>query len=823
MTTRRTIQRRPKRKPLRISLHRALCLLSLFVLATTIFFFVIAFHTLNKEAEKEKDSLVASVSQPFEPKRNRSIQADTRQERATANIQQQPPPQDDKLLVQQYLLRTVNQTFLPLMAHVEPPLQTGISPLPVRTKGPLRSYAYPNKIRSCQDVQNNWPVDHPKELDTTFGPNVGQLQSLYPLRDAYAAQICPVDADPFLPWIQDVFASVDGLFIEFIAHNKRRCRTAPITFADDLANLEPQVAIMQSVPVKRLTTDEQQRLVPGWNAQDQHTHRYRLASLEEADEDGRETRFLCHFHSLRIMEDGSSVQKVVLGETLSVFPYNYEHANFRKGPKPHPMLTRPKDAQDVHGAHNEQVWNSILHFKCPVPPELQEIVQSGDSVDHLNIPSIYLDLVPIRTPARETREGYCPQVPSSSFDPHKEWGIMHVLPTVEESGRWANIPLCHPPAKSIVKTPKQSQEAMGVSESPKQHYLVGCLWASAAFTTRGVGATMDTSTSERLLEWLVYHLYIAKLDHVYVYDNTEAHTNTTSLQPVLDLFPPDRVTSIPWKHRVCNNNRPAHNNAGERSSQYAAEASCRVRYGPTTEWLVSFDTDEYLIPQGNWSNLQEWLKESVKSGKIGKNTHILSFFQTRALPNVQYMEPYMDDDKCGATIDESSSKCLTKRSEATFLQAYDCESTPLPKPDFGWRAKKQIYRPSFVLNHFVHYSTVTARIHDAPDEASPPFLQRKPWERRVGEVDEAFMLHTKTTSPPATLNWRDHCQDPNKPKQCPVGIVWPLGGAKPTVTRDGLARNCYQHERIQKKLASKLQTILEPLRKQYFESIQFTG
>lgn len=34
----------------------------------------------------------------------------------------------------------------------------------------------------------------------------------------------------------------------------------------------------------------------------------------------------------------------------------------------------------------------------------------------------------------------------------------------------------------------------------------------------------------------------------------------------------------------------AHENTGERSSQYAAENSCRARYGPYSEWMASFDT-----------------------------------------------------------------------------------------------------------------------------------------------------------------------------------------------------------------------------------------
>lgn len=40
---------------------------------------------------------------------------------------------------------------------------------------------------------------------------------------------------------------------------------------------------------------------------------------------------------------------------------------------------------------------------------------------------------------------------------------------------------------------------------------------------------------------------------------------------------------------------PAQKSPGERSSQYAAESSCRERYGSLTEWLSFIDTDEYMV------------------------------------------------------------------------------------------------------------------------------------------------------------------------------------------------------------------------------------
>lgn len=469
----------------------------------------------------------------------------------------------------------------PLTAYIEEPLQK-VKPLPVRTKPRLTKITY-DSIQSCRDLQNVWPVDHPIELDHRFGSNVGNnIFPMYPHRNEYS-EFCPVDADPFLPWIHDVFTSWDGRFVEFVAHNKRKCRSQP-SYQDDLTNLEPQVALMQSVSVKRLTRSES---YSGSSSLDYPEngkgHRYRLATLQEADQDGRETRFICQF--FKSYKTNDQWEKHVLGESLSVFPYNYEHDNFRKH-YAHPMLTRPKDANDKHGAHNEQIWNTILHIRCPVPDELQETLQDGSSVVN-DIPLIFIDLVPIRTHVRDDREGYNPYVESSSFNPKEEWGDNHILPTIEDSGRWSNIPVCRPPSPFDRTTNARKLEIVQPDpDNSRPHYLVGCLWASAAFTTRGVGSTIDESTPLRLLEWLTYHLYIAKFDHVYVYDNTEAFTNKTSLKPIMEHFPPHRVTWIPWKHRVCNNNVPAHPNAGERSSQYAAEASCRLRYGPYTEWIA---------------------------------------------------------------------------------------------------------------------------------------------------------------------------------------------------------------------------------------------
>ena len=157
--------------------------------------------------------------------------------------------------VQRHLLRTTGRTSPLLTAYIEPPLRNDTATLPLRTQGPdeLRRYTYP-KVNGCKNLQDKLPTLHPIELDDIYGSNVFNRQPLYLKRFDYANDACPVDSDPFLPWIHDVFPSKE--YVEFIAHNKRRCNTDPNVFQQDLVNLEAQVTIMQPVPVRRITNEE---------------------------------------------------------------------------------------------------------------------------------------------------------------------------------------------------------------------------------------------------------------------------------------------------------------------------------------------------------------------------------------------------------------------------------------------------------------------------------------------------------------------------------------------------------------------------------------
>lgn len=534
-----------------------------------------------------------------------------------------------------------------------------IEPLPLRTFTPndLKHFQYP-KFQTCHDLPAKLPVDRGLELDPTTGEaivwNVGNEET--PLNYSWdQAPYCPVDADPFLPWIHDVFPNVDGTVLEFIAHNRRRCKTGR-KHRPDVLRLEPQVALMQHVSVERITPAQAHTLAPElWNGKDEDSStttapsfqqfRYRLAPMNESSPDGQFTRFLCRFHGT-VLQQGNP-QSVVIDETLSVFPYNYEFVSYRKGK---PTMITPK------GKDNRYFWTSVLRFQCPIPKELQDSVRRGETILSDGTPTLRVDLIPIRTPPRFgvddmylTEDMIGPRatwtarewhnwrngstLPLKGFDAVRRWGNKNVLPRVEASGRWTNLPICQTPElpqddkdqdvnKKIVAFQEANEKERGTK---KQHLLSACVWASASFKTRGKGKDPILDTGTRLREWIEFHLMVG-FDHIYVFDNSGAQTNATSLKPILDQYPKSQISRIEWPSIICNNNIPAHDSTGERSSQYTAENACRTRFAPFTEWIAAFDTDEYLIPAGKHTSLRDVIRNASKK----KKTNILTFRSSRA-------------------------------------------------------------------------------------------------------------------------------------------------------------------------------------------------
>ena len=260
----------------------------------------------------------------------------------------------------------------------EPPQP--IIPLPQRTSQILQTFTY-GSTSTCND---NIPALLPTSVNSEEFPNVNNKNVLSenPNKE-FMGQHCPVDVDPFLPWIHDVFPNANGTVLHFIAQNKRRCNTGE-RFQSDIKFYEAQVALMQPISVKRIFT-------PG-----QKLPRYRLASREDADEDGQETRFICRFHTV------SGNKKVILGETLSTYPMNYEYVHHRK--KTSSGMITP------HGKDNPHFWLSNFRFDCPIPQNgmLQSSIATGSSLLQYQkspnnnepivlLPTIFADIIPIRT------------------------------------------------------------------------------------------------------------------------------------------------------------------------------------------------------------------------------------------------------------------------------------------------------------------------------------------------------------------------------------------------------------------------------------------
>ena len=66
---------------------------------------------------------------------------------------------------------------------------------------------------------------------------------------------------------------------------------------------------------------------------------------------------------------------------------------------------------------------------------------------------------------------------------------------------------------------------------------------------------------------------------------------------------------------------------GERSTQYAAESSCRLRFGNHAKWIGQFDIDEYFVPMGDYTSVLPLLAKLDE-----EEMKIISFASWRAWP-----------------------------------------------------------------------------------------------------------------------------------------------------------------------------------------------
>lgn len=186
-----------------------------------------------------------------------------------------------------------------------------------------------------------------------------------------------------------MFSSSDGSYIEFIAQNRRRCRTGKKQ-TDSVNRLVPQAALLQGISVKRIDESAAMQLAPDlWNTPNaSNSTRYRLSTEEEADGDAQQTRFICRFTGTEISSETGRPETIFLGETLSFYPFLYEMVSYRKGQR---ALLTPR------GNDGGFFWTSTLRFRCPVPKELQTAVSEGQTILADGTATVHVDVVPIRT------------------------------------------------------------------------------------------------------------------------------------------------------------------------------------------------------------------------------------------------------------------------------------------------------------------------------------------------------------------------------------------------------------------------------------------
>ncbi|KAL7571115.1 hypothetical protein ACA910_014724 [Epithemia clementina (nom. ined.)] len=580
--------------------------------------------------------------------------------------------------------------------------------------------------------------------------------------------------------------------------------------------MQPQVALFQHVSVKRLPNFGENNITSSSSTSDAKPNnhhdqspsqtRYRLSNHAEADADGIATRFICRF-------------KPTMQETLSVFNFDYDWTSYRKRYK----NTFAKDDGGIKSIHTSQ-----LLFQCPIPENLQEAIRTGAAVQH-DWATVFVDLIPIRTPPRygspvqylQPRYAeFTAKDPKLVFDPIKAWGREHVLPAIEHSGRWENIPICLP---SLMQYENQTIADVPIKPQERQvkHRLVSCIWASAGYNTRGNRFAINDG-QRRLLEWIAYNKVIG-FDHFYLYDNSGAFADsTTSLKPIADLFPND-VTYVPWPSQICNNRPNNVDSPGERSSQYAAEASCRLRFGPHVQWIGQFDMDEYLVPMGKHETITSLLDELEQ-----EDTRIISFGSWRAWPRRAFINDIVPINDPGICWHNEVCFDLSIPTNVTMLQAYNCDRQPPGQKNEVMPAEKQVYRTDYVTHHFIHYSAVTKLSEKNRSEYEAEGIQWRfrafpdPRQRFGDEQTEALMLHAKAVAVQDTAGYQRMCSIENlqlprrKQGLCRLGVPWPSGEwpqdpQNPPLrgTPEGYAYNCYVNPHIEQVLVPRLEQELQ--------------
>jgi len=623
------------------------------------------------------------------------------------------------------------------------------------TNLPLTAHLYINGTHTLVNFQ----LEQTQKQTNARSHGIHDIRQ-FPVIDDYP------DGDAYLPWIHDVFPSPgNNSNIIILAQNRRRCHTGKNN-EHVMKQMEPQIALFQ--PISLREKDEAQSSNIKLNRNKVKGQKEAKTYFISNDEDAtiRETRFQCRFKLYQKTKHQSessphpNLKRLHQALTFSQYPFNYEYITWRK------VMA---GMYETKGKGMAQFWLSSLEFHCPIPPQIRTMIHERNNDDlHL-----YLDVATIRTPPRGIEEWSIKEVGEDKmFDVYQAWGEHLPMEKLEDTTRWENI---HIPISTFQKKVEYERtdndkdkvnhdhdhDNTKIQPNKKPHRLVACTWSSATHNRRGDAVTLRDG-KERLKEWIAFKLIVG-FDHVVVYDNSAANSNSTDLKDVTDLFDSKSVTHVDWPCKLCNNNRPAHDDPGERSSQYAAEASCRARFGPGTDWMAFIDPDEYLVPMGKFDSWKPFLDEvDAKEGR-----KILKFRSTRARPRSSLLDPTYDYEDCPSREEVADKKkpgissCVAPRQNETFLNTYNCEYIKSPKPDRFQRAMKQMYRPDFVLSHFVHYSTINADLAKRKEDTIGNYRRTATnnpnTERFVDELSEGVMIHAKSITPRDGVNRVTRC------------------------------------------------------------------
>ena len=170
-------------------------------------------------------------------------------------------------------------------------------------------------------------------------------------------------------------------------------------------------------------------------------------------------------------------------------------------------------------------------------------------------------------------------------------------------------------------------------------------------------------------------------------------------------------------------------------------------------------------------------------------------------------------------------KCVAPRADKTFLEVYNCDFIKPPKPDRFGRAMKQIYKPNYVMSHFVHYSTVTrdiARLRKdhGPNEIFIADTHSAKWESTMPEVflnelSEGTLIHSRSVLPHDTMRRTSECYlnsnyTCNLGYPCPDSVPFVDKLHKNNVFQDGNGSycNCWRNTRVDDFFVPKLEALL---------------